>query len=158
MLTLLGERSQQNSYFKHVIATYLYATGASRQALSVIAHLGISSSYPTIAAGSTELPQNPKHDQVSLTEQGSKSPVTQLEDDSTVEQEDEEGYQESEASNEDSDSDSIVASDSDSDAEVEVNDQHREPTSIWKQDQVATVSDFDSDGSGDESDLPLRLV
>ena len=53
MLVLLGERSQQNSYFKHVIATYLYATGASRQAISVTAHLGLSSSYTTIAAGST---------------------------------------------------------------------------------------------------------
>lgn len=50
MLILLGERSQQNSYFKHIIALYLYATGASRQAISVTAHLGVGSSYATIAA------------------------------------------------------------------------------------------------------------
>lgn len=51
MLSLLGERNQRNSYFKHIVALYLYATGASRQAISVAAHLGFSSSYPTIAAG-----------------------------------------------------------------------------------------------------------
>ncbi|KAI0083396.1 hypothetical protein BDY19DRAFT_910623 [Irpex rosettiformis] len=50
LLILLGERSQQNSYFKHIIAMYLYATGASRQTISVAAHLGVSSSYTAIAA------------------------------------------------------------------------------------------------------------
>lgn len=55
MLVLLGERSQQNSYAKHVIGLYLYATGASRQAISVAAHLGIASAYQTIAAGSDDV-------------------------------------------------------------------------------------------------------
>lgn len=51
MLVLLGERSQRNSYFKHIISLYLYATGASRQAISVAAHLGVGSAYSTITSG-----------------------------------------------------------------------------------------------------------
>ncbi|KAH9939563.1 hypothetical protein B0H21DRAFT_780573 [Amylocystis lapponica] len=49
MIDMLGERSQNNSYMKHVLGLYMYATGASRQLLSVLAHLGICSSYPTLA-------------------------------------------------------------------------------------------------------------
>ncbi|KAJ3540608.1 hypothetical protein NM688_g6203 [Phlebia brevispora] len=49
MITLLGERSQRNSYAKHVIGLYLYAAGAQRQVMSVCSSLGISSSYSTIA-------------------------------------------------------------------------------------------------------------
>lgn len=49
MVGLLGERSQRNSYVKHVLGLYLYATGAQRQVLSVLSHLGICSSYPIIA-------------------------------------------------------------------------------------------------------------
>ncbi|KAI0814766.1 hypothetical protein BC629DRAFT_1435903 [Irpex lacteus] len=116
MLTLLGERSQQNSYFKHVIATYLYATGASRQALSVIAHLGISSSYPTIAAGSSDLPQGSKNTEPEvglLSEKGSLiTSVTQLANDPVAEEAGED-YGESEESGDDLDNDSIIASDSD---------------------------------------------
>ncbi|KAH9949018.1 hypothetical protein B0H21DRAFT_787435 [Amylocystis lapponica] len=48
MVDLLGERSQNNSYMKHVLGLYLYATGAQRQVLSVLSHLGLCSSYPTL--------------------------------------------------------------------------------------------------------------
>ncbi|PSS33977.1 hypothetical protein PHLCEN_2v1985 [Hermanssonia centrifuga] len=54
LLLLLGERSQANSYSKHVIGLYLYATGAQRQVISVLNSLGICSSYPTLA-GSRKL-------------------------------------------------------------------------------------------------------
>lgn len=46
---LLGERNQQNSWPQKVLALYLYATGASRQNISVTAHCGLSASYTTIA-------------------------------------------------------------------------------------------------------------
>ncbi|KAH9934407.1 hypothetical protein B0H21DRAFT_77941 [Amylocystis lapponica] len=48
IVDLLGERSQNNSYMKHVLGLYLYATGAQRQVLSVLSHLGLCSSYPTL--------------------------------------------------------------------------------------------------------------
>lgn len=77
-LTLLGERSQQNGYFKHVITLYLYATGASRQAISVLAHLGVGSSYTTIAASNNEAkvdsePQPKLHSEVTLTSESTPS-------------------------------------------------------------------------------------
>ena len=50
---LLGEQSQQNSYSKHVVGLYLYASGAQRQNIGVLAHLGVSSSYPMIAGSSS---------------------------------------------------------------------------------------------------------
>ncbi len=56
LLLLLGERSQANSYGKHVIELYLYATGAQRQVISVLNSLGICSSYPTLAGS-----QKPGH-------------------------------------------------------------------------------------------------
>ena len=49
MVDLLGERSQNNSFVKHVLGLYLYATGAQRQLISVLSSLGICSSYPSIA-------------------------------------------------------------------------------------------------------------
>ncbi|KAH9853977.1 hypothetical protein C2E23DRAFT_884097 [Lenzites betulinus] len=49
LLTMLRSRSQRNSYTGHVLGLYLYATGAQRQVISVLSHLGLSSSYPTIA-------------------------------------------------------------------------------------------------------------
>lgn len=55
LLDLLGERSQNNSYGKHVIGLYLYATGISRQSLSVLSHLGLCSSYTTLAGSITSL-------------------------------------------------------------------------------------------------------
>ncbi|KAI0675801.1 hypothetical protein C8Q78DRAFT_963648 [Trametes maxima] len=49
MINLLGERSQRNSYVKHILGLYLYATGAQRQVLSMLSSLGFCSSYPSIA-------------------------------------------------------------------------------------------------------------
>lgn len=48
-MNLLGERSQSNSYCRHVLGLYLYSTGATRQQISVLNHLGFSVSYPTLA-------------------------------------------------------------------------------------------------------------
>ena len=49
MTVLLGERSQRNSLVKNVTGLYLYATGAQRQAISILSSLGLSASYPAIA-------------------------------------------------------------------------------------------------------------
>ncbi|KZV77056.1 hypothetical protein PENSPDRAFT_730775 [Peniophora sp. CONT] len=49
VINLLSNRSQKNSYTRHVIGLYLYASGASRQQISVFNHLGLSTSYVTIA-------------------------------------------------------------------------------------------------------------
>lgn len=49
IVNLLGERSQSNSYCRHVLGLYLYSTGATRQQISVLNHLGFSVSYPTLA-------------------------------------------------------------------------------------------------------------
>ena len=46
---MLGERSQANKYMKYVMGLYLYSTGASRQQIAVINHLGYSISYVTLA-------------------------------------------------------------------------------------------------------------
>ncbi|TFY76426.1 hypothetical protein EWM64_g7587 [Hericium alpestre] len=48
-ISLLGVRSQRNSYARHVLGLYLYSTGASRQQVSVLNHLGLSVSYVTLA-------------------------------------------------------------------------------------------------------------
>ncbi|KAL1660994.1 hypothetical protein GGF50DRAFT_26268, partial [Schizophyllum commune] len=48
---LLGERSQHNSWFRHVFGLYLYSEGASRQLITVLNHLGITVSYVTLAGG-----------------------------------------------------------------------------------------------------------
>ncbi|KAL1733993.1 hypothetical protein EV714DRAFT_234465 [Schizophyllum commune] len=48
---LLGERSQHNSWFRHVFGLYLYSEGASRQLITVLNHLGITISYVTLAGG-----------------------------------------------------------------------------------------------------------
>ncbi|KAH9162462.1 hypothetical protein EDB89DRAFT_2152512 [Lactarius sanguifluus] len=45
ILNLLGACSQKNSYTRHVMGLYLYSTGATRQQISVINHLGLSVSY-----------------------------------------------------------------------------------------------------------------
>ncbi|KAJ3555923.1 hypothetical protein NM688_g2309 [Phlebia brevispora] len=58
ILTMLGERSQRNSYAKHIVGLYLYATGAQRQAISVLASLGVCSSYPTLAGTKTKLAED----------------------------------------------------------------------------------------------------
>lgn len=49
MVDLLADRSQNNSYVKHVMGMYLYATGAARQTTSILSKLGVSSSYGTLA-------------------------------------------------------------------------------------------------------------
>ncbi|KAH9015410.1 hypothetical protein EDB84DRAFT_1671051 [Lactarius hengduanensis] len=49
ILNLLGARSQKNSYARHVMGLYLYSTGATRQQISVMNHLGLSVSYVTLA-------------------------------------------------------------------------------------------------------------
>ncbi|KAI0349403.1 hypothetical protein OH77DRAFT_1465461 [Trametes cingulata] len=53
LLILLRARSQRNSYVGHVMGLYLYATGASRQLVSVLSHMGLSSSYQTLAGTRT---------------------------------------------------------------------------------------------------------
>ncbi|KAH9174084.1 hypothetical protein EDB89DRAFT_2068033 [Lactarius sanguifluus] len=48
ILNLLGARSQKNSYAHHVMGLYLYSTGATRQQISVMNHLGLSISYTDV--------------------------------------------------------------------------------------------------------------
>ncbi|KAJ7860678.1 hypothetical protein B0H14DRAFT_2350501, partial [Mycena olivaceomarginata] len=47
-LTLLGEYSYKNNFSRRIMAIYLYASGAQRQTISVLAHLGISESYQNL--------------------------------------------------------------------------------------------------------------
>ncbi|KAH9886957.1 hypothetical protein C8Q73DRAFT_608284, partial [Cubamyces lactineus] len=44
----LTARSQKNSYVQQVLGLYAYASGAQRQVMSVLSHLGITCSYPTL--------------------------------------------------------------------------------------------------------------
>ena len=48
MVSLLGERSQNNSFVKHMLSLYMYASGTSRQLITILANLGWCSSYPSI--------------------------------------------------------------------------------------------------------------
>ncbi|TFY77962.1 hypothetical protein EWM64_g6050 [Hericium alpestre] len=48
-ISLLGARSQRNSYARHVLGLYLYSTGASQQQVTVLNHLGFSVSYVMLA-------------------------------------------------------------------------------------------------------------
>lgn len=57
-VNLLGERSQSNSYCRHVLGLYLYSTGATRQQISVLNHLGFSVSYPTLAGRGGKIAAN----------------------------------------------------------------------------------------------------
>lgn len=52
----LAARSQKNSYVQQVLGLYTYASGAQRQVMSVLSHLGITCSYPTLT-GRTSVPQ-----------------------------------------------------------------------------------------------------
>ena len=45
---MLGEYSQSNIFPRRVLGLYLYASGAQRQVISVMSHLGISESYSTL--------------------------------------------------------------------------------------------------------------
>ncbi|KAJ6618398.1 hypothetical protein B0H10DRAFT_1795323 [Mycena sp. CBHHK59/15] len=47
-LALLGEYSHKNNFSRRIMALYLYAAGAQRQTISVMAHLGISESYQNL--------------------------------------------------------------------------------------------------------------
>ncbi|KAJ7859515.1 hypothetical protein B0H14DRAFT_3446641 [Mycena olivaceomarginata] len=47
-LSLLGEFSHKNNFSRRIMGLYLYATGAQRQTISVMSHLGISESYQHI--------------------------------------------------------------------------------------------------------------
>ncbi|KAL1948712.1 hypothetical protein VTO73DRAFT_10518 [Trametes versicolor] len=44
----LAARSQNNSYVRQVLGLYAYASGAQRQVLTVLSHLGITCSYPAL--------------------------------------------------------------------------------------------------------------
>lgn len=48
IINLLGARSQRNVMFRYMMGVFLYATGASRQQISVANHLGYSVSYVTL--------------------------------------------------------------------------------------------------------------
>ncbi|KAI4520861.1 hypothetical protein K525DRAFT_270399 [Schizophyllum commune Loenen D] len=61
---LLGERSQYNSWFRHVFGLYLYSQGASRQLITVLNHLGISMSYVTIVGRGGNLGAVPERPEV----------------------------------------------------------------------------------------------
>ncbi|KAI0075557.1 hypothetical protein K474DRAFT_1599581 [Panus rudis PR-1116 ss-1] len=54
LLLLLGERSQQNNYAKHVLSLYLYASGAQRQIISVLSKIGLCSSYTALNGDTRE--------------------------------------------------------------------------------------------------------
>ncbi|KAJ7768938.1 hypothetical protein B0H16DRAFT_1307636 [Mycena metata] len=47
-LALLGQYSHKNNYSRRIMGLYLYATGAQRQTITVMAHLGISESYQNL--------------------------------------------------------------------------------------------------------------
>ncbi|KAJ7622305.1 hypothetical protein FB45DRAFT_992097 [Roridomyces roridus] len=47
-LTLLGEYSHRNNFSRRILGLYLYATGAQRQTISVMSHLGISEGYQSL--------------------------------------------------------------------------------------------------------------
>ena len=56
---LLGERSQNNSYVKHIFSIWLYASAAQRQVMSVLSRLGFCSSYSSVAGLGDDLPKDP---------------------------------------------------------------------------------------------------
>lgn len=49
LFILLGAQSQKNSWTHHILGLYLYSTGATRQQISVLNHLGLVVSYVTLA-------------------------------------------------------------------------------------------------------------
>lgn len=79
-MTLLGERSQNNSYGRHIVGLYLYASGAQRQNIAVLSHMGICSSYMKIAGtsarkdkqDSTNSPEEPDTQEGDTTGPGDK--------------------------------------------------------------------------------------
>ena len=79
-MALLGERSQNNSYGRHIVGLYLYATGAQRQTISVLAHMGYSSSYTSIV-GTSAQKSVPHEDLAPVTQLNSERGQTKDEDD-----------------------------------------------------------------------------
>ncbi|KAJ6629084.1 hypothetical protein B0H10DRAFT_2160566 [Mycena sp. CBHHK59/15] len=61
-LTLLGEYSYKNNFSRCIMALYLYASGAQRQTISVLAHLGISESYQNLIKKARFLINHRSHD------------------------------------------------------------------------------------------------
>jgi hypothetical protein len=49
-LSCIGEYSHANNYSKRIMALYLYATGAQRQAITVLSTIGLSESYANLTS------------------------------------------------------------------------------------------------------------
>ena len=49
-LSCIGEYSHANNYSKRIMALYLYATGAQRQAITVLSTIGLSESYGNLTS------------------------------------------------------------------------------------------------------------
>ncbi|KAH9832850.1 uncharacterized protein C8Q71DRAFT_878441, partial [Rhodofomes roseus] len=62
-LICLSARSQKNNYARHIFGLYAYASGAKRQMIELLSHLGLCSSYNTLAAnlGDDRLPPDDDH-------------------------------------------------------------------------------------------------
>ncbi|KAJ6472906.1 hypothetical protein C8R47DRAFT_1295358 [Mycena vitilis] len=54
-LTLLGEYSYRNNFSRRIMSLYFYASGAQRQTISVLSHLGLSESYQNLVKKTTYL-------------------------------------------------------------------------------------------------------
>ncbi|KDQ51992.1 hypothetical protein JAAARDRAFT_62157 [Jaapia argillacea MUCL 33604] len=57
LVQLLSEHSQSNNTLKKINAVYFYASGAQRQAIAVLSHLGITEAYSTLTTKGTLTPQ-----------------------------------------------------------------------------------------------------
>ncbi|EJF62570.1 hypothetical protein DICSQDRAFT_57887 [Dichomitus squalens LYAD-421 SS1] len=66
-------RSQNNSFVKHVMGVYLYATGAQRQNISVLSSMNICSTYPSIAGSAKATVHDPNCTPAPLSQ--SKTPI-----------------------------------------------------------------------------------
>lgn len=164
MIDLLGQRSQQNSWLKHLFALYLYATGTQRQTIAVLSSWGLCSSYSTLAGTSTKpssdktesqkettLEPAPTGDSTStppLLEPTSSPPMIDSESDSIVLAEDESGGS-------DSDAMSISSASSDSSCDVDRSTDNNRHGTLARSGSLGLPKDDDSitsslDGSDDE--------
>ena len=50
VLSCIGEYSHANNYSKQIMALYLYAIGAQRQAITVLSTIGLSESYGNLTS------------------------------------------------------------------------------------------------------------
>ncbi|KAI0806298.1 hypothetical protein BC629DRAFT_1486786 [Irpex lacteus] len=76
LLDLLGQRSQQNSWSKHLFGLYLFATGTQRQTIAVLSSWGVCSSYSTLAGTQTSAKskeESPANDEKTNLEIGSET-------------------------------------------------------------------------------------